>query len=124
MTLPANSTNSISLYVDRLDTAGDLRIPRPRLRRAGLPIWSNTVTGRPNAFQLHVFYSATATVTDNPAGIDCGFMRLDCTEYYTVNTVVGLVPFPMVNPTTHDEFEFHHWEGAYGPDRDIRAPSR
>jgi hypothetical protein len=111
-TLPANSTSSMTYTVTGLTPLATYEFHVRACDAQGCSIWSNTVTGRPNAFQLHVFYTGTGRVSSNPAGIDCGFMRLDCTEYYTVNTVVGLVPFPLVNPTTHDEYEFDHWEGA------------
>jgi thermitase len=112
VTLPANSTSSMTYTVTGLTPLATYEFHVRACDAQGCSFWSNTVTGRPNAFQLHVFFTGTGRVSSNPSGIDCGFMRLDCTEYYTVNTVVGLVPFPMVNPTTHDEFEFDHWEGA------------
>jgi len=76
---------------------------------------SNVVSARANFFPLHVNVGI-GRVTSTPAGINCGVSLQGpltaCTAFFAPGTQVTLHPFGYVDPHTHDEYDFDHWEGA------------
>jgi len=112
-TLPANSTNSMTYYGDWFDAARAVRIPRPRMRRAGLldlvEHGDGTAKRIPAARIRHGHRSREQQPSRDRLRVHAASTAPSTT---TVNSVVGLVPFRWSTRQTHDEFEFDHWEGA------------
>jgi thermitase len=74
--------------------------------------WSSTVSARANWQRLNVAVRGFGKVVSTPAGILCGFKFHTCSSYFPANSPVTLAAYGLVDPKTHDEYDFDHWEGA------------
>jgi len=104
--------NATSLTVVGLPTGAAYEFRVRGCDARGCSDYSNVVAAKANSWRLNVLVSGTGKVTSTPSGISCGFGLIQCLAFYAPGATVTLVPTPLVNPNTHDEFAFDHWEGA------------
>jgi hypothetical protein len=75
---------------------------------------SNEVLARANYLKLTVTWVGAGRITSTPAGINCGtgLNGSSCTAYFAPDTQVRLSAGGTVDPKTHAEYDFDHWEFA------------
>jgi thermitase len=78
---------------------------------------SNVVTARANAYRLAAFKTGYGRIISTPSGINCSYNSNRCSAMFAPNPVVTLTATPLTNPTSHDEYDFDHWEGDCTGDR-------
>jgi hypothetical protein len=109
VTLPANATSYTVMNLTPGATY-DFYVLACDARGCSDP--SNIVSAKANYYRLTTTMQGYGKITSTPAGINCTPTGPTCSAYFQADTTVGLFALGGVNPTTHYEYDFDHWEGA------------
>jgi thermitase len=109
VTLPANTT---SYTVTNLSPGVSYDFTVQACDSLGCSALSNLVTARANFYRLNTTMQGTGRITSTPTGIDCSPSGPTCGAYFQADSTVALFALGGVNPNTHVEYDFDHWEGA------------
>jgi hypothetical protein len=108
-TLPANTT---SYTVTNLTPGALYDFQVQACDARGCSALSNLVTAKANFYRLNTTMQGTGRITSSPTGIDCSPSGPTCGAFFQADSSVALVALGGVNPNTHAEYDFDHWEGA------------
>jgi hypothetical protein len=78
----------------------------------GCSEYSPQVVKRVNYFQLSVTRVGGGSVKSRPGGIDCRPRSSRCTAVFQAGTTIHLDAIGGLDPNTHQNWDFDHWEGA------------